>query len=113
MVGLAMVGLITVKLVLLLTVPQLVVTEMGPVVAPMGTSAVIEVLVLSVMEVELTPLNFTSVMPERLVPVITMLSWSIIPDVGANEVMAGAGLTVAVVDVRVLSQPFPSTQQAK
>lgn len=111
--GLAIVGRITVKLDPLLTVPQPVVTEMGPEVAPTGTRAVTEVLELSVMDVELVPLNCTLVTPERLVPVMTILSRSIVPEEGENEVMAGAGLTVAVVEVRTLSHPFPSTQHAK
>ena len=46
-------------------------TEMGPVVAPVGTVAVIRVLLFTVNVVAETPLNFTEVAPVKPVPVIT------------------------------------------
>ena len=70
-----MVGLITVKLDALEKVPHEVVTEIVPVVDPMGTRAMTEVAVLSV-NVVLTPLNLTSVMPLRFVPVMVNCSAS-------------------------------------
>jgi hypothetical protein len=106
-----MLGFTTVKLEPEIT-PQGVVKETGPVVAPIGTSADTDVAVLSE-KVALTPLKLTLVIPDRFVPVMVIKSWSIIPDVGEYEDMEAAGLTDAVVLVRILSHPFPSTQQAK
>lgn len=73
-----MVGFTTVKLEPAIT-PQGVVADIGPVVAPIGTSAVTAVDVLSE-KVALTPLKLTFVIPERLVPVIVIISSSMIPE---------------------------------
>lgn len=107
-----MVGLITVNEPVLLIVPQPVVAEMGPVVAPMGTTALkdVEVMLLGVAAV---PLNAAPVKPDRLVPVTVITSTSMVPEEGENPVMVGNGFTVAVVEVLMLSHPFAPTQVAK
>lgn len=65
-------GFTTVKLELEIT-PQGVVRDMGPVVAPIGTSADTDVAVLSE-KVALTPLKLTLLIPDRFVPVMVMTS---------------------------------------
>jgi hypothetical protein len=84
--------LVTVKLVALVAVPPAVVTLMVPVVAPLGTVAVICVDEFTV-KVALVPLNFVAVAPERFAPVITTL-WPTAPLVGEKLVIDGAGTTV-------------------
>jgi hypothetical protein len=51
-------------------VPDAVVTEIGPVVAPEGTAAVIEDAVFTVKDVAATPLNFTDCTVTKFAPVI-------------------------------------------
>jgi hypothetical protein len=66
-------GRTTVNELALVAVPPGVVTEMGPVVAPAGTAAVICVEESTLKLTAPVPLNATSVAPVRLVPVITTL----------------------------------------
>lgn len=61
----------TVKLEELVTVPPEVVTVIFPVVAPMATTAVIFVELLTVKLLEAIPLNFTAVALVKFVPVRT------------------------------------------
>src|SRR5207247_896685 len=70
-VKLVMVGglAVTVKLLELVAVPPEVVTLSGPVVAPLGTVAEIEVAVVTV-KVALVPLKVTAVAPVKFVPLI-------------------------------------------
>jgi len=63
-------GAVTVKLAALAPVPPGVVTLMGPLVAPAGTVAVIEMAELTVKEDALVPLNLTAVAPVKFVPVM-------------------------------------------
>jgi hypothetical protein len=107
-----MVGLITVKEAVLVAVPQAVVAEIGPVVAPIGTTAVNEVEETSVATAAV-PLKETPVNPERFVPVTVMASTSMVPDEGEKPVTVGRGFTVAVAEVLMLSHPFEPTQVAK
>jgi hypothetical protein len=85
-------GLVTVKLVVLVTGPHGVVTLIGPVVAVEGTVAVIWVAEFTT-NVEVTLLNVTEVVvnpvPLKLVPVM-MTDVPVGPEVGANEVIVGA-----------------------
>jgi hypothetical protein len=80
---------VTVKLVGLVAVPPGVVTVIGPLVAPLGTFAVICVLDTIVKVVSETPLNRTAVAPVKFVPVIVTLE-SAAPLVGENELIVGA-----------------------
>jgi hypothetical protein len=63
-------GQVTVKLLLLVAVPACAVTEIGPLVAPAGTVAVIEVLLVTVRVAASVPLNFTIAAAPKPVPVI-------------------------------------------
>src|SRR5207244_2226465 len=90
---------VTVKLVPLVAVPPGVVTRIGPVVAPAGTSARIEVAE-STMKPALTVLKVTAVAPVKLVPVIV----TIVPAgplVGEKLVIVGAGTVELVLLVAV------------
>ena len=78
------------KLALLVAVPAAVVTLIGPDDATVGTVAVICVL-LSTENAADVPLNFTSVAPVRLVPVILTLVPTG-PLVGAKALSVGAGV---------------------
>ena len=83
---------VTVKIAALVAVPPGVVTEIVPVVAPVGTVAVTEVAVL-VENVAAKPLNLTAVTPVRLVPVMVTLCPTC-PVVGENDVIVGTPATV-------------------
>jgi hypothetical protein len=86
---------VTVKLAALVAVPPGVVTEIGPVFAPLGTvavSAVVETMV----NLALEPLNLTAVVPPRFVPVI-VTDDPALPLGGEKSVIAGAGITVKLV----------------
>src|SRR5439155_605543 len=63
---------VTVKLLLLVAVPPGVVTLSGPLVAPLGTVAAIEVAEFTV-KLLLVPLNVTAVAPVKVVPLIVTL----------------------------------------
>jgi hypothetical protein len=63
----------TVKLPELAAVPPGVVTEIGPVVTPVGAVAVIEVALSTVYEAAATPLKLTAVAPVKSVPVIVTI----------------------------------------
>jgi hypothetical protein len=90
-------GVVTVKLVVLLTVPPDVVTLMGPVVAPLGTVAEIEVEEVTV-KLALVPLNRTAVAPVKFVPLIVTLVPTG-PLVGEKLVIVGAGGALDTVTV--------------
>ncbi len=77
------------KLVVLVAVPAVVVTAMGPVVAPAGTMAVILTCVLMVMVVAVVPLNLTDEAPARLAPLMVTLA-PIAPVDGVKLVIRGA-----------------------
>src|SRR2546428_29810 len=84
----------TVKALALVAVPAGVVTLSGPVVAPLGTVAVIEVAEFTV-KLALVPLNVTAVAPVKFVPLsVTLLP--IGPLVGVKLVIVGIGVTAAV-----------------
>ena len=95
---------VTVKLVALVPVPVGVVTEIGPVVAPAGTVALMCVLLVTVNVVAETPLNFTAVAPVKLVPVI-VTDVPTGPLAGVNEVIVGAPVTVTVKLVALVAVP--------
>ncbi len=83
----------TVKLLALAAVPPEVVTLIVPVVAPLGTVAVICVEELTVNVVALVPLNFTALAPVRFAPVIV----TVVPTgplAGEKLVIDGGGITV-------------------
>jgi hypothetical protein len=74
---------VTSKLEELLAVPPGVVTETFPLVAPLGTIALIDVAV-SEENAAITPLNFTAEAPARFVPVIVTVVLPAIPLAGEN-----------------------------
>jgi hypothetical protein len=86
---------VTVKLVELTPVPLGVVTRIGPVEAPVGTVAVIDVDEFTVNVVAATLLNVTEVAPVKFAPVI-VTTVPTGPVVGVNEEMLGAGPTPTV-----------------
>ena len=79
---------LTVKLVLLVAVPPGVVTVIAPVVAPIGTVAVIDVELEALKPDAAVPLNFTDVAEPRFVPVIVTLVPTG-PDPGVKELIDG------------------------
>src|SRR5437667_3516634 len=90
---------VTVKLLLLVAVPPGVVTLSGPLVAPLGTVAAIEVEEFTV-KLALAPLNVTPVATLKAVPlIVTLLPTG--PLVGAKLVIVGA--LAAVVELLLLA----------
>jgi hypothetical protein len=83
-------GATTVKFEELVPVPPTVVTEIGPVVAPVGTVAVIWVDEFTVKLVAFVVLNLTTVAPVKSLPVNTTVD-PIPPDMGVNEETVGGG----------------------
>jgi hypothetical protein len=104
--------LLTVKFVALVAVPPGVVTEILPVVAPVGTFAVICVAEFTVNVVAVVVLNFTEVVvkvapltvPLKFVPVI-VTDVPTGPKAGVNEVIVGAGAVATVKDVALVRCP--------
>jgi hypothetical protein len=95
---------VTVKFVELVAVPLGVVTEIGPVVAPEGTVAVIRVAFCTAKVVAETPLKRTAVAPVKFVPLI----WTEVPTgplVGLNDVIVGAPVVVTVKFVELVAVP--------
>jgi hypothetical protein len=95
---------VTVKVVELVAVPLGVVTEIGPVVAPEGTVALIRVAFCTVKVVAETPLKRTAVAPVKFVPLI----WTEVPTgplVGLNDVIVGAPVVVTVKFVELVAVP--------
>ena len=72
----------------LVVVPEGVVTVMGPLLALVGTAAVIWVAELTVNDAAAVPLNETPVAPDKFVPVSTT-EVPTAPLVGANPVIVG------------------------
>ena len=80
-------GVVTVKLLALVAVPPGVLTWIGPLVAPLGTVAVIWVLVFTV-KLAAVPLKVTAVAPVKLVPlIVTEVPTG--PLLGVNELIVG------------------------
>jgi len=101
-VKLVMVGA-GVKLLVLVAVPPGVVTEMGPVVAPVGTVKVIWEIAFTVKLLAMVPLNLTAETPVKLVPVrITAVPTA--PLLGLKLVIVGA-TTVTVKLVLLVAVP--------
>jgi hypothetical protein len=95
--------LFTVNFVPLVSVPEGVVTEIFPVVAPGGTVAVIFVSELTV-NVAVVPLNFTAVAPENPVPlIVTEVPTG--PLFGENEVIVGSAPLVTVNCAVLVAKP--------
>ena len=98
------VTVVTVKFVELVAVPLGVVTEIGPVVAPEGTVALIRVAFCTVKVAE-TPLKRTAVAPVKFVPLIrTEVPTG--PLVGLNDVIVGAPVAVTVKFVELVAVPL-------
>jgi hypothetical protein len=96
----------TTKSVALVAVPMVFVTLILPVVAPVGTVAVIDVAEFTVTEVAVVVLNLTAVVPQNLVPVmVTLVPMG--PAVGVNEVIVGAAGAVSTVKSAVLAVSAP------
>ncbi len=86
----------TLKALVLCAVPARFVTLIGPVVAPSGTVALMEVADTIVGAPALTPLNATAVTLLRLFPAIVM-TVPTAPLAGVNDVTVGGRLTVKLV----------------
>ena len=84
----------TVKSAVLVPVPVGVVTAIFPVVAPVGTVAVICVAELTVSVDWVVVLNFTLVAPQKFVPVIVTDVVPAVPAVGLNDVTVGTPAAV-------------------
>jgi hypothetical protein len=98
--------LVTVNLWELQAVPPGVVTQIFPVVAPLGTVAVIWVDETTLNVVEETPLNFTLVVPVKFVPMmVTDVPTG--PLVGVNEVIVGLAAVVVTVKLWELQSVPP------
>src|SRR5437667_2724707 len=93
---------VTVKLLALVAVPPGVVTLSGPLVAPLGTVAAIEVDEFSE-KLALAPLNVTAVAPVKVVPLIVTLVPTG-PPVGVKLVIVGA-LAVTVKLLALVAVP--------
>src|SRR5439155_16121785 len=101
---------VTVKLLLLVAVPPGVVTLSGPLVAPLGTVAAIEVEEFTV-KLLLVPLNVTAVAPVKAVPlIVTLLPTG--PLAGVKLVIVGAFTTVTLTAVEVAVLPAASRAKA-
>jgi hypothetical protein len=87
-------GLMTVKLPALLAVPAGLMTLIGPLVAPVGTVAVMVVAEFTV-KLALVPLNRTALAPVKLVPLIVTLAPAG-PLVGAKLEMVGGKVLATV-----------------
>jgi hypothetical protein len=104
--------MLTVKFAALAIVPPGVVTEIFPVVAPVGTVAVICVAEFTVNEVAVVALNFTELVvkvapltvPLKFVPVI-VTDVPTGPKAGVNELIVGAGTGVTVKLVVLVACP--------
>jgi len=81
---------VTVKATVLVPVPPLVVTAIGPVVAPLGTVALIAVSEATENVVAITPLKVTLPAPVKPVPTIDAVVPTA-PLVGANDEIVGVG----------------------
>lgn len=79
---------------MLVAIPRGVVTEIGPLVVPAATVAVIWVLLFTVKALAAVPLNATAVAPVRLTPVI-VTGVPVPPEVGEKLVMVTAVKLVA------------------
>lgn len=97
-------GVVTVKLVPLVPVPEPFTTDIAPVVADGGTKAVMLVALFTVYDAFM-PLNLTAVIALKLVPVIaTDVPTGPLP--GVNEATVGAPKTVNGEDDSTLSTPL-------
>jgi len=102
----------TVNALALVAVPTGVVTLIGPVVAPVGTVASIEVAEVTV-EFALTPLKVTAVAPVKFVPLIVTLVMTGGPFVGVKLVIVGGGtVTVANAIVQIPDPELVSHQKS-
>ncbi len=89
----------------LLTVPPLVVMEMGPLVALTGTTTVILVLD-STVNLATDPLKRTLVAPMKLVPVNVMVDLGV-PDDAERLVIRGAAGVISMASSLLLLAPLP------
>src|SRR5438552_966256 len=101
---------VTVKLLLLVAVPPGVVTLSGPLVAPLGTVAAIEVEEFTV-KLLLVPLTRTAVAPVKAVPLIVTLVPTG-PLAGVKPVIVGAFTTVTLTAAEVAVLPAASRAKA-
>ena len=97
---------VTVKSSALVAVPVAVMTDMGPVVAPGGTTAVMREGESTVKLVVGTPLNRTVVALSKFVPKITT-AVPTGPVMGLKEVTVGSVLNVTVKSLRLVAVPTP------
>ena len=97
-------GITTVKELLLVAIPPGVVTEIKPLVAPVGTVTFICVAESTVKVDAVVPLNVTAVVPVKFVPV-TITAVPALPDPGVKPVMIGRGEVTTRVTVVLAVAP--------
>jgi hypothetical protein len=97
-------GYVTVNVLVLVAVPDAVVTAICPVVAPVGTFTTILVAVLELMTAAV-PLKVTLVAPARFFPVIVTLVPTA-PDAGLNFDTFGATLLVTMIVPCIATYPW-------
>src|SRR5439155_1723589 len=95
------VDVVTVNEAVLAPVPDGVATAIGPVVAPVGTVAVIWVAELTANAVAAVPLKVTLVAPVKLVPLM-VTGLPVGPEGRVNEEIVGAAAVVVTVNEAVL-----------
>jgi hypothetical protein len=101
----------TVKLVVVVNVPPGVVTEIGPVVAPVGTVAVIWVAEFTTTLVAVIPLNLTTVVPIKPEPEITT-EVPTCPEVGVKDVIVGASGVLVNAKLALVIPGLPTTDDS-
>src|SRR3989338_5988635 len=101
----------TVNEVVLCAVPPGVVTRMAPVVALLGTVAVIVDALTMVKVVAVAPLNETAVVPDKFLPVIVTVV-PVVPDEGVKLAIEGTGTTVNEVELCAVPPPGVVTRMA-
>ena len=101
----------TVKLVVVVTVPPGVVIVIGPVVAPVGTVAVIWVAEFTTTLVAVIPLNLTTVVPIKPEPEITT-EVPVGPEVGVKDVIVGAGGVLVNAKLALVIPGLPTTDDS-
>ena len=109
-------GATTGKFEELVPVPPTVVTEIGPVIAPAGTVAVIWVAEFTVKLVAFVVLNLTTVAPVKSLPDNTTVD-PIPSDVGVKDEIVGGGTTVKLEELvpipeGVITSIFPDVAPA-
>ena len=94
----------TVKLVELVALPTVLVTLIGPLVAPLGTLALSWVSEIPLKDAAGVPLKATAVVPVKWVPVMVTI-FPTAPRTGEKELIVGAAVAVTVKAVELVAVP--------